>query len=92
MQVPVVVKLGSDCIQVATWRKQDVTQTLKAYIIDIIRLKDVDDVVLGSGVSSDRLTIKHSQNQSVTFISRSEFLRLRILQSNTKQSVSRWPK
>jgi len=73
MQVPVVVKLGSDCIQVATWRKQDITQSLKAYIIDIIRLKDVDDVVLGSGVSSDRLTIKHSQNQSVTFISRSEF-------------------
>lgn len=73
MQVPVVVKLGSDCIQVATWRKQDLTPTLKAYIIDIIRLKDVDDVVLGSGVSSDRLTIKHSQNQSVTFISRSKF-------------------
>lgn len=70
MQVPVVVKLGDDCLQVASWRKQDLTASLKAYIIDVINLKDVDDIVAGTGVSSDQLIVKHSQNQSVTFISR----------------------
>lgn len=45
---------------------------MKAYIIDVVRLKDVEDVVLGAGLASDQLTVKHSQTESVTFISRSE--------------------
>jgi neurofibromin 1 len=38
----------------------------------VIRLKDVDDIVLGSGLASDHLIIKHSQNHTITLVSRSE--------------------
>ncbi|WOO81456.1 Neurofibromin [Vanrija pseudolonga] len=77
-QMPVVVKLGDDCLQVASWRKQDITPTVKSYIIDVVNLKDVNDVILGQGAgagvgggpASDQLVVKHSQNQTVTFISR----------------------
>ncbi|KAL7420982.1 Ras GTPase activating protein ira2 [Cryptotrichosporon argae] len=70
MQVPVVVKLGHDCLQVASWRKQDLTASQKAYIIDVIKLKDIDDIVFGTGMASDHLIIRHSQNESLTFVSR----------------------
>ncbi|EIW67076.1 hypothetical protein TREMEDRAFT_69974 [Tremella mesenterica DSM 1558] len=70
MQVPVVVKLGHDCIQIASWRKTEVTSSLKSYIIDLIRLKDIDDIVTESGLAPDQLVIKHSQTESVTFITR----------------------
>lgn len=69
MQVPVVVKLGHDCLQVASRLKADVTTTLKSYIIDLIRLRDIDDIVT-EGVPSDHLVVKHSQTESVTFITR----------------------
>lgn len=70
MQVPVVVKLGNDCLQIASWRKQDLTQTLKSYIIDVVSLKDVDDIIVGTPTGQDHLVIKHSQNQQVTFVMR----------------------
>ncbi|KAK4687682.1 neurofibromin 1, partial [Tremellales sp. Uapishka_1] len=70
MQVPVVLKLGHDCLQIASWRKQDLTSSLKAYIIDVIHLRDIDDIVAGTGLTSDHLVVKHSQTESVTFISR----------------------
>ena len=73
-QVPVVVKLGHDCMQVASWRKQDLTSSIKSYIIDVIRLKDIDDILTGGSLPQDYLIIKYSQNESVTFITRSESL------------------
>jgi neurofibromin 1 len=45
---------------------------MKAYVIDVIRLKDVDDVIAGTGLMSEHLMIKHSQTETVTFISKSE--------------------
>jgi neurofibromin 1 len=54
------------------WRQQDLTTTMKAYVIDVIRLKDVDDVIAGTGLMSEHLMIKHSQTETVTFISKSE--------------------
>ena len=71
-QVPVIVKLGYDCMQVASWRKQDLTPSIKSYIIDVIRLKDIDDILTGGNLPQDYLVIKYSQNESVTFISRSK--------------------
>lgn len=87
-QVPVVVKLGHDCIQVASvnrllsccwicfadrqWRKYDLTTTVRSYIIDVIRLRDIDDILTGGSLPTEHLMIKHSQNESVTFVSRSE--------------------
>ena len=84
-QVPVVVKLGHDCMQVASvslyarmradllqWRKQDLTPAVKSYIIDVIRLKDIDDVITGGTLPADYLVIKYHQTESVTFISRSK--------------------
>nr|XP_031861450.1 uncharacterized protein CI109_003054 [Kwoniella shandongensis]KAA5528522.1 hypothetical protein CI109_003054 [Kwoniella shandongensis] len=70
MQLPVVVKLSHDCLQIASWRKQDITASLKAYVIDVIRLKDIDDIVTEGGIPSDQMIIKYSQNESMTFISR----------------------
>lgn len=81
MQVPVVVKLGNDCLQIASWRKQDLTQTLKSYIIDVISLKDVDDIVVGTPTGQDHLIIKHSQNQSVTFVMRRRGEMLNVLRA-----------
>ncbi|ORY28775.1 hypothetical protein BCR39DRAFT_533800 [Naematelia encephala] len=69
-QVPVVVKLGYDCLQVASWRKQDITTAIKAYVIDVIRLKDIEDISIGNGPTSEHLVIRHSQNELVTFITR----------------------
>ncbi|KAK8844111.1 hypothetical protein IAR55_006905 [Kwoniella newhampshirensis] len=70
MQLPVVVKLSHDCLQIASWRKQDITATIKSYVIDVIRLKDIDDIVTEGGIPSDQMIIKYSQNESMTFISR----------------------
>jgi len=90
-QVPVVVKLGHDCMQIASvslllsddrhlliiqWRKQELTPTVKSYIIDVVRLKDVDDILTGGSLPSDHLLIKHRQNETVTFISRSKSAQL----------------
>lgn len=54
------------------WRKQDLTPTVKSYIIDVIRLRDIDDILSGGSLPSDHLLIKYGQNEAVTFISRSE--------------------
>ena len=53
------------------WRKADITSSLKSYIVDLIRLRDIDDIVTEGGVPPDRLVIKHSQTESITFITRS---------------------
>lgn len=91
-QVPVVVKLGHDCMQIASvrpdhdcvytsmkwngantqWRKQELTPTVKSYIIDVVQLRDIDDIITGGNLPADHLLIKHGQNETVTFISRSE--------------------
>ena len=52
--------------------KQDLGVSLKAFIIDVIHLKDIDDIVSGPGLTTDQLVIRHSQNESVTFTSRSK--------------------
>jgi neurofibromin 1 len=88
-QIPVVVKLGHDCMQIASvsrseslpdlianvryqWRKQDLTGNVKSYIIDVIQLKDIDDILASGGLPGDHLIVKHSQNEAITFISKSE--------------------
>ncbi|OXB36317.1 neurofibromin 1 [Cryptococcus neoformans] len=70
MQIPVVVKLGHDCLQIASWRKQDLTPSLKSYIIDVVKLSVIDDIITGGGIPSDQLVIKHSQKETLTFLSR----------------------
>ncbi|WVN87921.1 uncharacterized protein L203_103118 [Cryptococcus depauperatus CBS 7841] len=70
MQVPAVLKLGPECLQVATRRKQDVLTNLKSYIIDIVRLSDIDDVITGSEPNLDQLTIKYSQSETLTLITK----------------------
>lgn len=61
---------------------------MKTFIVDIIRLKDITDVV--TGATPDHLVIKHSQNQSVTIISDSKsyqtltVLQLRLMQRRPK--------
>ncbi|KIR99934.1 neurofibromin 1 [Cryptococcus deuterogattii 2001/935-1] len=70
MQIPVVVKLGHDCLQVASWRKQDLTSSLKSYIIDVVKLNTIDDIITGGGFPSDQIVIKHSQKETLTFLSR----------------------
>ncbi|ODN95826.1 neurofibromin 1 [Cryptococcus wingfieldii CBS 7118] len=70
MQVPVVVKLGHDCLQVASWRKQDLTTNIRSYIIDVVKLADIDDIVTSGGIPTDQLVIKHSQNETLIFVSR----------------------
>lgn len=54
------------------WRKQDLAPSLKAYVIDVIKLKDIDDIVMGTGPTADHLTIKYSQSEQVVFVSRSK--------------------
>ncbi|WVF65508.1 hypothetical protein IAT40_000236 [Kwoniella sp. CBS 6097] len=70
MQVPVVVKLGHDSLQVASWRKQEIISGIKSYIIDVIRLQDIDDIVVSGAIPVDQLLIKYSQNETMTFVSR----------------------
>ncbi|OCF40958.1 neurofibromin 1 [Kwoniella heveanensis CBS 569] len=70
MQVPVVVKLGHDSLQVASWRKQEIIPGIKSYIIDVIRLQDIDDIVVSGAIPVDQLLIKYSQNETMTFVSR----------------------
>lgn len=88
--VPVVVKLGHDCLQIASvcpvkpnnlieatlmsrqMQKQDLGASLKAFIIDVIHLNDIDDIISDSGLMTDQLVIRHSQNESITFTSRSK--------------------
>jgi neurofibromin 1 len=43
---------------------------MKAYIVDQVRLKDIDDVLYGQ--SADHIVIKHSQGQTITFITPSQ--------------------
>ncbi|ORX39325.1 putative ras GTPase activator [Kockovaella imperatae] len=90
-QVPVVVKLGHDCMQVASWRKQDLTPGVKSYIIDVIRLKDIDDIGTGGNLPADYLIIKYSQTQSFTFISRKRIEMAQIIRtarSRLRETVS----
>ncbi|CAK9779949.1 putative ras GTPase activator [Cutaneotrichosporon oleaginosum] len=69
--VPVVVKLSTESIQVASWRKQDLTPTVKSYIIDVIDLAEVNEITMGRQ-NADQLTLKYSHNKTVTFTSRME--------------------
>ena len=48
------------------------TSSLKAYTIDVIRLGDIDDIVLGTGATAEHLVLKHSQTEDVTFVSKSK--------------------
>lgn len=68
--VPVVVKLSTESIQVASWRKQDLTPSVKSYIIDVIDLADVNEITMGRQ-NTDQLTLKYSHNKTVTFTSQS---------------------
>jgi neurofibromin 1 len=49
-----------------------VTATLKAYVVDTIKLHEIDDLVTGSGETEDHLTVTYRQTYSVTFVSKSE--------------------
>ncbi|OCF79181.1 neurofibromin 1 [Kwoniella mangroviensis CBS 8886] len=70
MQVPVVVKLGHDSLQIASWKKQELLSGIRSYVIDIVRLQDIDDIIVGTGVPSDHLVIKHGQGDTLIFVSR----------------------
>ncbi|WWC91180.1 uncharacterized protein L201_006121 [Kwoniella dendrophila CBS 6074] len=70
MQVPVVVKLGHDSLQIASWKKQEILSGIKSYVIDVVKLQDIDDIVVGNGAPSDHLVIKYGQSETLTFVSR----------------------
>ncbi|WVR09039.1 hypothetical protein IAU60_006099 [Kwoniella sp. DSM 27419] len=70
MQVPVVVKLGRDSLQIASWKKQEIVSSIRSYIIDVIKLNDIDDIVSSGDIPSDQLLIRHGHGETVTFISR----------------------
>ncbi|WVQ63868.1 uncharacterized protein L199_002024 [Kwoniella botswanensis] len=70
MQVPVVVKLGHDSLQIASWKKQELLSGIRSYVIDVVRLQDIDDITVGSGVPSDHLVIKYGQGDTLIFVSR----------------------
>ncbi|WWD06786.1 hypothetical protein V865_004881 [Kwoniella europaea PYCC6329] len=70
MQVPVVVKLGHDSLQIASWKKQELLSGIRSYVIDVVRLQDIDDIIVGSGVPSDHLVIKYGQGDTLIFVSR----------------------
>ncbi|WVW79391.1 hypothetical protein I302_101360 [Kwoniella bestiolae CBS 10118] len=70
MQVPVVVKLGHDSLQIASWKKQELLSGIKSYVIDVVRLQDIDDIIVGGGVPSDHLVIKYGQSETLIFVSR----------------------
>lgn len=63
------VRNQAHCIQ---WRKQDLVSTVKSYIIDLIRLRDIDDVITGGPLPDRHIMIKYGQNETMTFISGSE--------------------
>jgi neurofibromin 1 len=83
-EVPVVLKLGNDCLQIASvsaerqlfiniqWKKQELSTQLRSYIIDVIQLQDIDDVVAGQHLTSDHLVIKHNQTQVATLVTKSK--------------------
>ncbi|WRT69099.1 uncharacterized protein IL334_006083 [Kwoniella shivajii] len=70
MQVPVVVKLGHDSLQIASWKKQELLSGMRSYVIDVVRLQDLDDIVGGTGIPSDHLVIKYGRNDTLVFVSR----------------------
>jgi len=63
---------------------------LKAYVIDVIQLKDIDDISSGTGLAADHLVVKHSQNESVTFVSRSRCLSSNRISLTGIQSEMNW--
>nr|XP_018259204.1 neurofibromin 1 [Kwoniella dejecticola CBS 10117]OBR81362.1 neurofibromin 1 [Kwoniella dejecticola CBS 10117] len=69
-QVPVIVKQGHGSLQIASWKKQELLPGIKSYVIDVVRLHDIDDIIVGNGAPSDHLVIKHSQGETLVFVSR----------------------
>jgi neurofibromin 1 len=49
------------------------TSSLKAYVVDTIKLHEIDDLVTGSGETEDHLTVTYRQTHTVTFVSKSEY-------------------
>jgi hypothetical protein len=48
------------------------TSSLKAYVVDTIKLHEIDDLVTGSGETEDHLTVTYRQTHTVTFVSKSK--------------------